>query len=201
MEVLLKDKLLQWPLLQEDCEGRFTTTPECIKLYLPEIIEHFDSSFPLEAMLYVRPDASEELPHHLTSDLVTLTHLATETSIIASTCWEEHRIEELSEEDRALVAIPTDLDIEVTFLGRESDSKRLDEATRALFEQFSSLKIKDMKNAGGMLMEASSYSAQKKLYKAVREDFLSSGTEIELPYRLSGVYDGETSPANRKTSG
>ena len=152
-------------------------------------------------MLYMRPDSTEELPLHLTSDVVTLTHMATETSIIASTCWDDHKQDELSEEDRALVAIPIDLDIEVTLLGRESDNRRLDETTRTLFERFSSLKITDMKNGGGMQLGAGSNSAQKKLYKAVRQDCLSNGTEIQLPIRLSAVYEGESSPLPKKTSG
>ncbi len=152
-------------------------------------------------MLFVKPDSTEDLPLHLTSDLVTLTHVATETSIIASTCWEDKRQDELSEEDRALVAIPIDLDIEVAFLGRESDSsKNLDEATRTLFEQFSSLKITDMKNAGGMQIKGVTNSAQKKLYNAVRNDCPSRGTEIQLPVRLSGVFEDPSTPG-RKSSG
>lgn len=165
-----------------------------MKLYLPEILEHFGSCFPLDSMLYMKPDAKEELPLHLTSDMVTLTRTAIETSIIASTCWAEDRQEELSEEDRALVAIPIDLDIEVTFLGRESDNTKLYESTRNFFEMFSSLKITDMKNSGGMQMGAGSNSAQTKLYKVVRDDYPSNGTEIKMPFRLSGVFEGQVSP-------
>lgn len=95
-------------------------------------------------------EPSDDLPLHLTSDMVTLTHTAIESSIIASTCWECEKQEELSEEDRALVAIPTDLDIEVMFLGRESDDEQLYESTRSYFKKFRSLKITDMKNSGGM---------------------------------------------------
>lgn len=149
----------------------------------------------------MRPDTTDELPLHLTSDMVTLTQTAIETSIIASTCWEEGRQWELSEEDRALVAIPIDLDIEVTFSGRESDDRQLYESTRSLFEKFDSLKITDMKNSGGMQRGIASNSAQKKLYKAVREGYQSKGTEIKLPYRLSGVFDGEVSPLMKNPPG
>ena len=123
--------------------------------------------------------------------MVTLTHTAVESSIIASTCWEYERQDELSEEDRALVAIPIDLDIEVTFLGRESDDEQLYESTRSYFEKFNSLTIRDMKSSGGMQRGASLTLAQKKLYKAVREGFESKGTEIKMPYRISGIFDGE----------
>ena len=152
-------------------------------------------------MLYMKHDAKEELPLHLTSDIVTLTQTTVETSIIASTCWADDRQEELSEEDRALVAIPVDLDIEVTFLGKESDNNELYESTRNFFEMFSSLKITDMKNSGGMQSGAGSSSAQTKLYNVVREDCPSEWTEIKMPYRLSGVFDGEVSPLMRKLSG
>ena len=180
--------------LQEDCEGHFTTNPNSIKLYLPEILEHFGNDFPLEAMLYIRPETSDDLPLHLTSDIITLTHTEIESSIIASTCWEYEK-QELSEEDRALVAIPTNLDIEVTFLGKESEDEQLYESTKSYFEKFSHLKITSMKNSGGMHRGAG--PAQKKLYKVVREGFESSGTEIRMPYRISGVFEGEVSPLTK----
>ncbi len=145
-------------------------------------------------MLFTRSENSEDLPYHLTSDMVMLTHTTIESSIIASTCWEYDRDEELSEEDRALVAIPTDLDIEVTFLGKESEAEQLCEETKSYFEKFGDLKITDMKNSGGMQRGEGLTLAQKKLYKAVREGYESKGTEIKMPYRISGVFDGEVSP-------
>lgn len=148
-------------------------------------------------MLYMHSETTDDLPLHLTSDVVTLTHTSTESSIIASTCWESERQEELSEEDKALVAIPTDLDIEVAFLGRESDDQQLYESTRCYFESFDTLKIRDMKSSGSATLTL----AQKKLYKAVREGYESKGTEIKMPYRISGVFDGEMSPPKMKSLG
>ena len=183
---------------QEDCEGHFSTNPELVKLYLPEVLEHFGQSLPLESMLYIRQETSDDLPLHLTTDMVTLSHTAIESSIIASTCWEYDKQEvELSEEDRALVAIPTDLDIEVAFLGRESEDEKLYESTRSYFEKFSTLKIKDMKNSGGMQRGKGITLAQTKLYRNVREGYESKGTEIKMPFRISGVFDGELSPVAR----
>ena len=174
------------------------TSPDLLKLYLPEVLEHFSQSLPLETMLYIRQETSDDLPLHLTTDMVTLSHTAIESSIIASTCWEYEKQEvELSEEDRALVAIPTDLDIEVNFLGRESEDEQLYESTRCYFEKFSTLKIKDMKNSGGLQRGKGSTLAQTKLYKNVREGYESKGTEIKMPYRISGVFDGEISPMTR----
>jgi hypothetical protein len=181
--------------LQEDCEGHFSTSPDLLRLYLPEVLEHFGHALPLETMLYMRSfESSDDLPLHLTSDVVTLTHTVIESSIIASTCWEYEKPGELSEEDKALVAIPTDLDIEVAFLGRESDDEELYKSTRSYFEKFQSLKITDMKNSGGLQRGEGLTLAQKKLYKAVREGYEAKSTEIKMPYRISGVFDGEVSP-------
>ena len=184
-------------ILQEDCEGHFTTNPERVKLYLPEILEHFGSLLPLEAMMYIRSEMPEDLPLHLTTDMVTLTHTTVESSIIASTCWEYEKREELSEEDQALVAIPINLDIEIIFLGRESEDKQLCESTKNFFEKFSSLKITDMKNSGGIQRGAGLTLAQRKLYRVVREGYQSKGTEIKMPFRLSGIFDGEMSPLSK----
>lgn len=187
--------------MQEDCEAHFSTRPDLLKLYLPEILEHFSASFPLDTMMYMRSsEPSEDLPLHLTSDVVTLSHMTIESSIIASTCWEYEQQGELSEEDQALVAIPIDLDIEVTFLGRESDDEELYASTRSYFEKFRSLKITDMKNSGGMQRAEGVTLAQKKLYKAVREGYEAKSTEIKMPYRISGVFDGELSPMARSFS-
>ena len=154
-----------------------------------------DSCLPLETMLYMHSELStDDLPLHLTSDVVTLVHTAVESSIIASTCWELDRQEELTEEDKALVAIPMDLDIEVTFLGRESDDEQLYKSTRSYFERFGSLTVRDMKSSGGMQRGASLTLAQKKLYKAVREGYESKSMEIKMPYRISGVFEGEAVP-------
>lgn len=43
--------------------------------------------------------------------------------------------------------------------------------------------------------------AQKKLYKAVRAGYEDHATEIKMPYRISGVYDGEASPIPKSFGG
>ena len=56
-------------------------------------------------------DLSNELPFYLTHEVATLSHLDSETSLIASTSWGEE--ENVSEEDQLPVEIPVDLPIEV----------------------------------------------------------------------------------------
>jgi hypothetical protein len=52
-------------------------------------MEHFPDSFPLAAMMYPPGEDTEDLPAHLTTDIVTLTHTSIESAIIATTHWED----------------------------------------------------------------------------------------------------------------
>ena len=164
---------LSWHILQEDCEGHFSTSPELVKLYLPEILEHFGSCFPLDAVPYVNPDNKDSHPF---SEVVNLTQMTVEISIIASTCCEQD-----SKENEVLVSLPVNLDIKVTFLGRESNDKDLYQSTKTLFNKLSNLKTADVGNNTAVENGAT----------LVCENYLSSGAEIKMPYRLSGVFDGE----------
>lgn len=76
-------------VLQDDCEASFTTDPDCLQLYIPELLELFPDSLPLEAMMYPPGEDSDDLPTHLTTDKVTLTHTSIESAIIATTYWGE----------------------------------------------------------------------------------------------------------------
>ena len=68
----------------------FTTEPEKLKLYVSEIFDLFpNSSFPLAAMMYPPGEEAQDLPQHLTSDQVTLTHSSIESAIIATSCWDD----------------------------------------------------------------------------------------------------------------
>ena len=62
-----------------------------MQLYVPELLEQYPDCFPLEAMMFPPGEDAEDLPPHLTSDTVTLTHISIESAIIATTHWgEEH---------------------------------------------------------------------------------------------------------------
>ena len=59
-----------------------------VKLYLPELLELFSNSYPLEAMMFTPNEDLEDLPEHLTTDRIVITHTSIESAIIATTCWD-----------------------------------------------------------------------------------------------------------------
>ena len=76
-------------LYQDDCVATFTTDPQRIKLHLPEILDAFPDSFPLDAMMFAPEGDADDFPPHLTTDMVTLTHTSILSSIIATTHWDD----------------------------------------------------------------------------------------------------------------
>ena len=73
--------------LHEDCFGEFSTAPHDIRVYLPELLDHFQ--LPLLALMCMGPDNEEDIPSHLVSTVVTISTPRTEESLIASTIAEE----------------------------------------------------------------------------------------------------------------
>ncbi|KAL5506258.1 hypothetical protein EMCRGX_G007863 [Ephydatia muelleri] len=93
--------------LFESCEAHFSTKPYDVRLFLPEILEHFPQPFPSTCYLFVNSDTCQKLPHHLTSSAVTLADESTDLSIIASSNFEVEPGRPL------LMEMPIYLDIEV----------------------------------------------------------------------------------------
>ena len=59
-------------------------------MHLIEIIEVFSEGLPLDAMLYPPDDEEmDDLPPHLITDKVTITHTSIESAVIATTCWDD----------------------------------------------------------------------------------------------------------------
>ena len=165
--------------LHEDCAGHFTTDPYRVRLYPPEILAHFSDLLPLKSMLFISAETSEELPIHLTSDIVTLTHTVTEISLIATTCWEGGIAP--TDEDRVPVDIPIDLDIEVVIIPVEGN-EQLFKDTRNLYEGFDPSKVLTWKDA----KDADKFTAQTSLNRVVRSGHEKEGLELQKPEK---VYD------------
>ena len=166
--------------LHEDCAGYFTTDPYRIRLYPPEILAHFSDLLPLKSMLFISAETSEELPIHLTSDIITLTHSITETSLIATTCWEGGIAP--TDEDRVPVDIPIDLDIEVVIIPVEGN-EQLFMDTRNLYEGFDPSKVLTWKDA----KDADKFTAQTSLNRVVRSGYEKEGLELEKPEKIYDV--------------
>lgn len=166
--------------LHEDCAGYFTTDPYRVRLYPPEILAHLSEFLPLKSKLFISFDTSEELPVHLISDVVTLLHSSTETSLIATTCWEGGIAP--TDEDRVPVDIPLSLDIEVVIIPVEGNEKLFMD-TRNLYEGFDPSKVLTWKQS----KDADSFTAQTSLSRAVRQGYEKEGLELQKPQRIYDV--------------
>ena len=98
-------------VLNEDCMGQFTTNPKEARFLLMQAIQRIPDPFPMEAELYMSV-VTPELPLHLSSKVVTLTHCSIETFLVATTYCEDNTTP--SEEDEVPVEIPIHIDIEVS---------------------------------------------------------------------------------------
>lgn len=69
--------------IPKECNVLFTTDPAATQLYLSEIIEHAPHLLPCRARLFASEEQTK-LPKYLTTDLVTIEDLQSETSFITS---------------------------------------------------------------------------------------------------------------------
>ena len=112
--------------LYPECDGHFSTAPGGIPLLLTDIVEHLKDSFPLNAILFLDSDlCNDHNIVHLASTVVTLTQVSTESSIIATSCFDENDASLDIDEDAIPVAIPTDLKITLTVLKKQSENESL----------------------------------------------------------------------------
>ena len=125
-------------------------------------------------------DMSRELPNYLTREVATLTHIDSETSLIASTSWGEN--ETVLEEDQMPLDIPIDLPIEVVVQAAD-DLKEplLSDYTKKLFEKFDPCRIRVLRS------------------RNIRRGFEKEGMELERPDRIYDVPDVCLAKNARKT--
>ena len=111
-------------ILPSDCEGAFTADPYATRLHLPDIVSLFIDHFPLQVRVY--PGDNEfsndgDFPFHLSSEVSELTEIRTETSLVASTHWQESQPQTELEEQR-FIEIPVGLEIEVSIIHPDQDN-------------------------------------------------------------------------------
>lgn len=75
--------------LHEDCHGDFTTAPHEVRVYLSDIVNHFQ--LPLETLMCMGPDNEEDIPSHLVSTVATVLSTFTEHSLIASSIMDDRK--------------------------------------------------------------------------------------------------------------
>ena len=188
-------------MLYRECEGHFQTDPGSVRLYLPEIAEYFKDSLPLVARVFLNSDVTDDCISSLVSDVVTLTHISVESSIIATTCWDDDNSDSDSPEDttdadnqKIPIAIPMDLSIEVSIIkSRPGNNEELYQMTRHLFEGFQSTKVKDMKE-DDVSADDPRQTLQRTLNRSVRLGHEKQGVVIEKPTK---VYKKKSKASNR----
>ena len=187
-------------MLYRECEGHFQTDPGSVRLYLPEIAVYFKDSLPLVARVFLNSDVTDDCISSLVSDVVTLTHISVESSIIATACWnddsEPNSLEEITDADdqKIPIAIPMDLSIEVSLIkSRSGNNEELYQMTRHLFEGFQSTKVKDMKE-DNMSADDPRQTLQHTLNRSVRLGHEKQGVVIEKPTK---VYKKKSKASNR----
>ena len=178
-------------LLYRQCEGNFLTDPGSVRLYLPEIAEFFRESFPIVAKIFLNSDVTDDNVACLVSEVVTMTHVSIESSIIATTCTDvqsnqnELEVEEITESEQCIpIAIPVDLKIEVSVIkSQPGNNEDLYQMTRELFEGFHSSVIKDM-NQSSTCTSHPVKILQRKLNGSIREGHERQGVVIEKPSKV-----------------
>ena len=191
-------------MLYRECEGHFQTDPGSVRLYLPEIAEYFKDSLPLVARVFLNSDVTDDCISSLVSDVVTLTHVSVESSIIATACWNDdskpNSLEEITDADnqKIPIAIPMDLSIEVSLIkSRSGNNEELYQMTRHLFEGFQSTKVKDMKE-DDMSADDPRQTLQRTLNRSVRLGHEKQGVIIEKPAK---VYKKKSKASNSNRDG
>lgn len=146
--------------LFESCEGHFSTHPNDVCLFLPEILKHVPNPFPMVCYLFLNSITSQEIPYHLTSSAATLVGETVDTSLIASSSIETDSGRPL------LIEIPIDLDIQVQVMQPKdaTDTESLSEQTYDLFENLDITKVVQCTNviqSAGQGMELVKSQAMK----------------------------------------
>ena len=162
--------------LYTDCDGHFSTAPSGIQLFLTDIVEHFKDSLPLNAILFLDSDLCNDRIAQLASKVVTLTQVSIETSIIATTCFDENDASLDIDEDAIPVAIPTVLDLAVTVLREQSESESLYGNTRYLYDNFLLSKVQTV--------SSDCNNDYMTLKQSVREGYEYQGLEIVKPSKV-----------------
>ena len=176
--------------MYRECSGRFQTDPGSVRLYIPEIAAYFKESLPVVARVFLNSDVTDDNISSLVSDVVTLTHVSIESSIIATACWNDETKPNSQEEitdannQKIPIAIPVDLSIEVSLLtSRSGHNEELYQFTRHLFEGFQWAKIKDMKEEN-MSVDDPKQTLQRTLNRSVRIGHEKQGVVIEKPTKV-----------------
>ena len=168
-------------LLPEEAIGDFTTKPLCLKLDLPQFLEHIPKPFPSKVMMYLDKDEEgasnaeeEELPPYMFSWPVTLKEMKKHKSLVAT-----------PEKSLQLIDLPLHGNIatvkaNIVPPNSPDDIQELFVNTQTFLRQFDVTQV----DIYGDFHTESAYDTQNTLYKIVRESAKSLGVKVVTPESL-----------------
>ena len=166
-----------------ECEGCFVTDPASVRLFPTDIAEHLKDKLPLKAILFPDSSMSEDSFEHLASEVVTLSQINVETSIIASSCTSNGHAGRSDDDDEEIVpvAIPTNLKISLTILDDECEDEDLYADTRDLFNNYNPYNVQSMAASSDTDSTTGVYMSLKQLVRSGHE---YQGLEIVKPSKI-----------------
>ena len=163
--------------LSYSCAGFFTTCPFELRLYLPEVVQHF--SLPQPFAMFINTTNNPDLPQNLSTRRVKLTGCSIETSLIATQL--DSRISTTTESS-PLIEIPIDLDIGVQLVTpKEEEVAQLYEETGHLFSTIDITRLQTIPNIDTMPSDPLAAEA----LAACHQSRINIGVEIQQPPRYS----------------
>ena len=175
--------------LSYNCAGFFTTCPFGLRLYLPEVIQHF--SLPQTFAMFINTANNPDLPQDMSTRRVKLTGCSIETSLIAT---QLDSCISTTMESSPLIEIPIDLDIGVQLVApKEEEVARLYEETGHLFSTIDITRLQTIPN----IVTMSSDPLAAEALAACHQSRKNIGVEIQQPPRYSikkSVHPYEANP-------
>ena len=165
-------------LLPQEAIANFTTKPLCLKLNLPQLLDHVPKLFPSKAMMYLDKDEEgtgsvdeEELPPYMFSWPVTLKEVKKHKSLVAT-----------PEKSLQLIDIPlhgniTAVKADIVPPRSPEDIEELFTKTRVFLNQFDVTQV----DIYGDFRTEVAYDTQNTLYKIVRGNLKTLGVEVITP--------------------
>ena len=172
-------------LLPEAAIGDFTTKPLCLKMNLPQFLEHIPKPFPSKAMMYLEKDRNgasyideEELPPYMFSWPVTLKEVRKHKSLVAT-----------PEKSLQLIDIPLYGNIaavkaNIVPPNSPEDIQELFINTQRFLHRFDVTKV----DIYGDFHTETAYDAQNTLYRIVRGSIKGLGIEVVTPEALRKLH-------------
>ena len=197
---LLTDGRMLKKKLPENCVGCFTTKPDSVKLFLPEIIHHFQ--LPVQVMVFLSAGYEDSFNESLfcSGEVVSIVREEVEQTVIATSALEETSTctspfsQEPMQQETPMFDIPINIPVmEVQIIEpREEDCEKLYEDTRCLFENYDPTdKARQIRIPAG----------DDLYYSAVRDDKKNAGVELIAPEsiymtrpRNTPAYDSKPEP-------